>query len=252
MKIVVCVKQVAVLGDEVEFTDDERDVDPDYLDFALNDWDSFSTEEALQIREQQGGEVVVVTCRPADAADALRRCLAMGADRAIRVWSDELAGRHDPISVARALAPAVEREQPDLVFAGVQSSDSVQGATGVALGELLGLPRVAVVNKIELADGRVTVNRELEGGLADVTEVELPAVLTIQSGINEPRYATLRAIKQAEQQEIEELEPTDLGAPAYTVRRMYPPPKGGGAEMLDGDAAAVAARIAELVRERLR
>ena len=251
MKIVVCVKQVGALGDEVEFTDDERDVDPDYLDYALNEWDSYATEEALRLREAAGdGEVVAVTVGDEDAEDAMRRALAMGADRGVRIWSDELTGA-DPITVARALADVVRSESPDLVLAGVQSSDAVQAATGAALAELLDLPRVAVVTKLELGSGTATAHRELEGGLIDVVEVDTPAVLTIQTGINEPRYATLRAIKQAEQKEIEVREPGDLGTPASRVRRMFVPPKGEGAEMLDGDAAAVAQRIKELVDERM-
>ena len=135
MKIVVCVKQVAVLGDEVEFTADERDVDPDYLDFALNEWDSYATEEALRIREGLGGEgdeVVVVSVGDEKVEDAMRRCLAMGADRAIRI---DYARSADPITVARLLAPVAERESPDLVFCGVQSSDGVQAATGPALAD---------------------------------------------------------------------------------------------------------------------
>jgi electron transfer flavoprotein beta subunit len=252
MKIVVCVKQVAVLGDEVEFTDDERDVDPDFFDFALNEWDSYATEEALRLREAAGdGEVVVVTVGDEEAEDAMRRALAMGADRGVRVWSDELAGA-DPITVARALAEAVREEAADLVLCGVQSSDAVQAATGAALAELLGLPRVAVVTKVELGSGTATVHRELEGGLLDVLEVDVPCLLTIQTGINEPRYATLRAIKQADQKEIAVREPGDLGPPAARVRRMYVPAKGEGAELLDGDAAAVAQRIKELVEERLQ
>jgi electron transfer flavoprotein beta subunit len=249
VKVLVCVKQVAVLGDEVEFTDDERDVDPDYLDFALNEWDSYATEEALRLVEAAGsGEVVVVSVGGDDAEDAMRRCLAMGADRGIRVEAEE---RLDPIQAARALAEVVESESPDLVFAGVQSSDSVQAATGGALAGLLGLPSVAVVTKIELGDGNATVHRELEGGLVDVVEVETPAVLTIQTGINEPRYATLRAIKQAEEKEIDVRDAGDLGAAAYRVRKMFVPPKGEGAEMLDGGAAGVAQRIKEIVQEKM-
>jgi electron transfer flavoprotein beta subunit len=252
LRIVVCVKQVGSLGDEVEFTDDERDVDPDYLDSALNEWDSYATEEALRLREAAGdGEVVTVTVGEEDVEDAMRRALAMGADRGIRVWSDELAGA-DPITVARALAEVVRAENPDLVFCGVQSSDAVQAATGAALAEVLDLPRVAVVTKIELGSGTATVHRELEGGLVDVVEVDTPAVLTIQTGINEPRYATLRAIKQAEQKEIEVREPGDLGTAAARVRRMFVPPKGEGAEMLDGNAAAVAGRIKEIVDDRMK
>jgi electron transfer flavoprotein beta subunit len=252
MKVVVCVKQVGSLGDEVEFTDDERDVDPDYLDYALNEWDSYATEEALRLRDAAGGgEVVAVTVGDEDAEDAMRRALAMGVDRGVRVWSDELAGA-DPITVARALAGVVRDESPDLVLTGVQSSDAVQAATGTALAEVLDLPRVAVVTKLELGNGTATAHRELEGGLVDVVEVDTPALLTIQTGINEPRYATLRAIKQAEQQEIDVREPGDLGVPAARVRRMFVPPKGEGAEILDGDPTAIASRIKEIVEERLK
>ena len=270
MKVVVCVKQVRVLGDEVGFTADGRDVDPDYLDQALNEWDACAAEEALRIRERLGrGEVVAAMCaalRPARAGGgvtagppapevALRRCLAMGVDRAVRVDSDAL----DPISLARALADAVRRESPDLVLCGVQSSDSVQGSTGTALAELLGLPRVAVVTRIEWGgpgSGPATVHRELEGGLIDIVEVDTPALLTVQTGINQPRYATLRAIKQAEQKEIAVVaagngsDPTH-GVCAYRVRRMFVPPKGEGAQMLQGGPAEIARQIAEIVRERL-
>jgi electron transfer flavoprotein beta subunit len=247
VKVVVCVKQVAVLGDEVEFTDDERDVDPDYLDYALNEWDTYATEEALRLSEAAGdGEVVVVSVGPEDAEEAMRRCLAMGAHRGIRIDTDD---RLDPIQLARALAEVVRAESPDLVFAGVQSADSVQAATGTALAELLDLSRVAVVTKIELADGKATVNRELEGGLLDVVEVDTPALFTIQTGINEPRYATLRAIKQAEEKEIEVRQPGDLGESAYRVKKMFVPPKGEGAEMLNGSAADVAQKIKEIVEE---
>ena len=249
MKVLVAVKQVAVLGDEVEFTEDERDVDPDYLDFALNEWDTYATEEALRLVEAAGsGEVVVASVGDEDVEDAMRRCLAMGADRGIRVDTDE---KLDPVQVARALAEVAQGESPDLVFAGVQSSDSVQAATGGALAALLELPSVAVVTKIELGDGKATVHRELEGGLVDIVDVDTPAVLTIQTGINEPRYATLRAIKQAEEKDIDVRQPGDLGEPAYRVRKMFVPPKGDGAEMLDGGAAEVAHRIQEIVQERL-
>ena len=249
MRIVVCVKQVLALGDEVEFADDGLDVDPDYLEPALNEWDSFAAEEALRLRERLGGEVILVTCGGEGSEKALRRCLAMGADRAIRVEGVE---GHDPISIARALAEVVRGESPDLVLCGVQSSDSVQAATGTALAELLGLPRVAVVTKLDWdGSGPATVHRELEGGLIAITEVDTPALLTIQTGINEPRYANLRAIKQAEQVEIDVRQASDGGSPDYRVRRMFAPPKGEGAEILDGNPAEVARRIAEILQERL-
>ena len=182
-----------------------------------------------------------------EAEGALRRCLAMGADRAIRVDAEP----RDPVSTARALAEVVAAESPDLVLTGVQSADSVQGSTGAALAELIGLPRVAVVTKLDWSgSGPATVDRELEGGLVDVVEVDTPALLTIQTGIKQPRYANLRAIKQAEQHEIAVVD-ADAGEPAYRVRRMFTPPRGAGAELLNGSPAEVAERIVELVRERL-
>jgi len=247
VRVVVCVKQVRLLGDEVEFTDDGRDVDPDYLDAALNEWDSYATEEAVRLREARGGEVVAVTYGSKESEAALRRCLAMGADRAVRV---EGPHAHDPIAVAHGLADVVRDESPDLVLCGVQSSDAVQAATGTALAELVGLPRVAVVTKLEVGDGSASVRRELEGGLVDVVDVDLPAVLTIQTGINEPRYANLRAIKQAEQVEIAVRQAPETQA-GSRIRRMYVPERGEGAEMLGSDAAGVARRIAEIVKERV-
>ena len=205
-------------------------------------------EEALRVRERLGaGEVVAITVGDEEAESALRRCLAMGADRAVRIDAEPL----DPISTARALAPAVAAETPDLVLAGVQSADSVQGSTGTALAELVGLPRVAVVTRLEWdGSGPARADRELEGGLVDVVEVETPALLTIQTGINQPRYANLRAIKQADQQEIKVVA-AETGEPAYRVRRMFTPPRGEGAQLLDGGPAQVAERILELVQERL-
>jgi electron transfer flavoprotein beta subunit len=247
MKVLVCLKQVATVGDEIELTADGRDVDPDYVEWSLNEWDGYAVEEALRLRERHGGEVVAVSAGAAVAKDALRRALAMGADRAIHVDVEA----PDPLSVAAALARVAAREGADLVLAGAQSSDAVQAAVGSALAAHLGVPCVAVVIEVAWTPGdrSARVVRELEGGLHEVVEVETPAVLTIQTGINEPRYATLRAIKQAEQQEIERVGPGEGGCRAYSVRRMFPPPKAEGAQMLDGPPAAIAERVAELVRE---
>jgi len=250
MKLVVCVKLVKVLGDEVEFTPDGRDVDPEYLEAALNEWDACALEEALRIRERLGdAEVVAVTAGDKRSEEALRRCLAIGADRAVRVESVVF----DPLSTARALAAAVAPESANLVLCGVQSSDSVQGSTGTALSELLSLPRVAVVRKLDWGGfGPATIHRELEGGLVDVVEVDTPAVVTIQTGINQPRYATLRAIKLAEQQEIAVIAGPGDGEPAYHVRRMFSPPKGEGAQMLKGSPGEIASQIAGIIKERLK
>ena len=261
MKIVVTVKEVAVLDEEFELLEDRPGVEPDAIEWDLNEWDNFSLEEAFQLREAAGdGEVVVVSVGGEEAEDGLRACLAKGADRAVRIWDDALEGA-DPLAVARVLTPAVARESPDLVLCGVQSSDGVHSATGVALAEHLGLPRVAVVKALDYDAGAGTaaVERELEGGLVELLRVRLPALLTIQTGINEPRYATLRAIKQAKEKQLDVVGLGDLGldsgaveaAAGARVRSMTHPDTGEGAEMLDGPAPEVAARIAEIVKERM-
>ena len=220
MKIVVPVKQVAALDDEFELLDDGSDVDPDFVERDLNEWDAFSLEAALQLREATGddGEVVVVTVGDDEAEEALLGCLARGADRAVRIWDDSLAGA-DPLAVARVLAGAVGREGADLVLCGVQSSDAVNGATGVALAGYLELPHVAVIKRLDYdpASSTATVKRELEGGLVEVLRVRTPALLTIQTGINEPRYANLRAIKQAREKPLEVTTPDELGVDSGAI-----------------------------------
>ncbi len=261
MKIVVPVKQVAALDDEFELLEDGSGVDPDFLELDLNEWDAFSLEAALQLRESTGeGEVVVVTVGDDEAEEALLGCLARGADRAVRVWDDALAGA-DVLAVARVLAAAVQRESPDLVLCGVQSSDAVNGATGVALAGYLEMPHVAVVKQLDYdAAGSVaTVKRELEGGLVEVLRVRTPALLTIQTGINEPRYANLRAIKQAREKPLEVSTPDELGVDSAAVaaaagsrrRGLEHPERGDSAEMIEGSPSEVAARIVEIVRDRM-
>ena len=261
MKIVVAVKQVAALDEDFTIRADGRDVDPDCLIRDLNEWDDFSLEEAVKIKEAAGGagvEVVVVSVGPDEADESLRKCLAKGADRAVRIWEDAVEGS-DPIAIARMLAAVARRESPDLLFAGVQSSDHSFAATGIAAAGLLGWPHAAVVAKLDLApDARTaTVRRELEGGLLQEVAIELPAVLTIQAGINTPRYASLRSIKQAATKPIEVLALADLGLSAADVgesgslsrvRRMYVPEKGRAA-LIEGTPAEQAVKLASIIRE---
>ncbi len=174
----------------------------------------------------------------------------MGVERAVRIEGVE---ELDPFTVARALADAVADENPGLALCGAQSSDSVQATTGPALATFLGLPSVSVVTKLDWdGSGPAEVHRELEGGTVDVLEVDTPTLLTIQTGINEPRYVTLRAIKQAEQKTIEVHQASERDQSAYRVRRMFVPPRGEGAEMLGDDPLVIARRMHELLQEALK
>ena len=230
MKTVVCVKQVRTLGDEVEFTGDERDVDPDYVELAVNEWDTYAVEEALRVKEATGeGEVVVVTVGGDEAEEALRRCLAMGADRAIRVES-EGAGVEDPLTTARRLAAAVAPESPDLVFTGVQSSDSVQAATGTMLAAFAGpppgggrdearvRPRRQAGDRRPRARGRAHRHRGSghTGGSDDPDRDQRTAL----------RHASCHQAGQS----TGDRRPGRCvgGEPAYRVRRMFVPPRARG------------------------
>lgn len=263
MKTVVPIKMVASVDEEFELLDGSAGIHPGSLDWALNEWDAFSLEAGLLIHESAAGaehELIVVTVGDEDSEEGLLACLAKGADRAVRVWDEQLPAS-DPLVVARALAGVVERESPDLVLCGVQSSDAVNGATGVALAGYLDLPHVAVVKRVAWgAEQRtLTVDRELEGGLIETLRIALPALLTIQTGSNEPRYATLRAIKQAANKPLEVCTPGQLGieaaelaaAAGSALRALRPPERRAAAEMLDGSAAEVATRILEIVHDRM-
>jgi electron transfer flavoprotein beta subunit len=261
MKIAVPVKKVAVLDEDFELTDDGRGVDPDAIEWELNEWDSYSLEAALLLAESvEGSEVSVLTVGDEEAEEPLLGCLARGADSAVRIWDERLADV-DSLAIASVLAAALRDDRPDLVLCGVQSSDAAHSATGIALAGLLGLPHVAVVKSLEIgpSGSTATVGRELEGGVIETVEVDLPALLTIQTGINSPRYATLRAIKQARAKPLRELDLEQLGlsweqvegAAGHRVRHLHAPDAGGRAEMIEGDAGEVAERIADLIKDRV-
>ena len=260
MKILVAVKQVAALDEDFSIRDDGRDVEADFFIRDLNEWDDFSLEEAVKIKEAAGGavEVIVVSIGPQEVDESLRKCLAKGADRAIRVWDAAIEGS-DSIAIARILAAVAKREAPQMVFAGVQSSDQAFASTGIAAAAFLDWPHAAVVSSLSYSPGAKSAvfRRELEGGLLHEVELQCPAVLTIQLGINTPRYASLRSIKQAAAKPIEVLSLADVAlqsaevgeaGSSSRVRRMYIPDK-GRAQLIEGDAAQQAARLAEIIRE---
>jgi electron transfer flavoprotein beta subunit len=260
MKILVTVKQVAALDEDFTIREDGRDVDADFLIRDLNEWDDFSLEEAVKIKEAatEPVEVVAVSVGPEEVDESLRKCLAKGADRALRVWNAAIQCS-DPIAIARVLAAVAKRESPALLFAGVQSSDQAFAATGIATAAFLDWPHAAVVSYLGYTPGAKSAifRRELEGGLLHEVEIQCPAVLTIQLGINTPRYASLRSIKQAAAKPIEVLSLADLKLGAgdvgeagslSRVRRMYVPDR-SRAQLIEGDAAQQAQRLAEIIRE---
>ena len=262
MKILVAVKQVASLDEDFEIRADGKDVESDFLVRDLNEWDDYSLEEAVKIKEAAttAVEVVAVCVGAQEADEVLRKCLAKGADRVIRVWDEAIEGS-DSIAIARVIAAVAKREKPDMLFAGTQSSDHAFASTGIATAALLGWPHAAVVSNLTYAPGAKTAvfRRELEGGLLHEMRIECPAVLTIQLGINTPRYASLRSIKQAAAKPIDVLALEDLGLGASDVgeggslsrvRRMYIPEK-GRAQMIEGSVQEQAARLAEIIKEQV-
>jgi electron transfer flavoprotein beta subunit len=262
MKVLVTVKEVAEVADDFEIAD--LDVDPKYLEYDLNEWDEYAVEEAVQLAEasDEDVEVVSVTVGPERSEETIRMALAKGVDRAVRVWDEALADATilDVGVKTQILRAVVEEEDPDLVLSGVQANDDAFGATGVSLASDLGIEWAAVVNALDeeavLEEGVAKIHRELEGGVDELSEVDLPAVLTIQTGINEPRYASLRGIRQAQSKEIAPKTLSDLGLEAadvesdLTLTDMYEPETESDATYYEGDAAEQASQLAETLREK--
>ena len=259
MKILVTVKEVATVDDEFEI--DGTSISDRYLGADLNEWDDYAIEEAVQLKEAGvADEVVAVTIGPEDCEQTIRQALAKGADRAIRIW-DEALEAVDLLEVgakADILEAVVADEDPDLVLTGVQAGDDSFAATGVALADAIGFQWAAVVNGLELEEGDETasVRRELEGGVEELSEVDLPAVLTIQTGINEPRYASLRGIRQAQRKELDTVGLADLGIDddriegRLTLTDMYEPETESDVTVFEGSAEDTAGELAELLRDK--
>jgi electron transfer flavoprotein beta subunit len=278
MKILVAVKQVARLRDDFAVRAAEAadargsavTLTPDALEWSANEWDAFSLEAALTLRDDAvrdaagGVEVIAVTVGDERSEPALRTALAIGADRAIRVWDEALDGvldGADPLSVARLLAALAMAESPQLILCGAQSADTANAATGVALAGLLDFAHVAVVSAVE-RDGEgelLTVQRELEGGADELLRISMPALLTVQSAVNAPRRPNLRAIKHARAAVVTVLGLDVLGLDAGTLTAeagartagLYARPAGGGATLLEGSPAELGARIAAIVDEAI-
>ncbi|MFU8795520.1 MAG: electron transfer flavoprotein subunit beta/FixA family protein, partial [Dethiobacteria bacterium] len=210
MKMFVCIKYVPDTSEaEVKVNPDGVTVDSARFSFDINDADNYAVEESVLIKEAKEGDITVVSIGPKQSDVMIRMAMAKGCDQAVRIEDDRIA-THDPLMVAKVLAGAIKGQEFDLVLTGCMASDDGHMSTGVALAEELGVSHASMVKKVELLDGKVRAHRELEGGLLEVVELELPAVLTIQTGINEPRYAPIRGIRLAQKKELKVVSLDDL------------------------------------------
>lgn len=260
MKIVVCIKQVPERDSRLRIDSDGVSIDDSGIATDINESDQYALEAGLRLAESQGGEVVVACVGPEGAEEAIRRALAMGAARALHLDDPEFDGG-DSASTARALAAAVESENPDVVLTGLQSDDDGWAQTGVLLAARLGWPSATLIMEIEPDGDHLKVKRELEGGWFQSVRLPVPAVLTIQSGISAVRYATLKGIMGAKKKEIRKLGPADLGIPVdevgsagrrVTIRRLYVPEKTATAEMIEGDAPEAAATLVDKLQKEAK
>ena len=248
MKIAVAIKQVPLRDAPLRVNPAGTWIEEDNLSFEINEPDAYALEEALELREKHGGEVIVISAGPARVAQTLREALAKGADRGIHVDVATPVATLDTLHVANLLAEALRAEAPDLILTGLQSDDLGYGQTGVILAELLGLPSSTIIMQVEMQPGKVRVKRELEDGWFQHIEMPLPAVLTIQSGLNKLRYATLMGIKKAKTKEIKVIPAAAAGTPSAVIEKIYAPEKGKQGQIFTGDPKTAAAQLVEKLR----
>ena len=254
MKIAVCIKQVPTREWQPRIDDTRRGVREQDASFEMNEPDAYALEEALRLREKHGGEVVVCTAGPARASQVLREALARGADRGVHVEHDRLASviAADPFVVAGTLAAAIRDEAFDLVLTGLQSDDQGTAQTGVILAERLGLPHATIVMDVQVQPASVRVKRELEGGWFQWVEMPLPALLTIQSGINQLRYATLKGIMAAKKKAIRKVVASTLPDSRVATVGLDVPRKTKQTHMISGSPADAAKDLVRRLREDAR
>ncbi len=244
MNIIVLAKHAPDPESEIRVGEDGKRVDERGLVWDINDWDRYAIEEAIQIKENKGGEVVVVGVGEA-CEDTLRKCLAMGADRAIKIPCDSTL---DAYQTAEVIKEAIKDENFDLIIAGYQSQDLNNALVGSLLAGMLDLPFATAVTALEVEDSSVRVKRELEGGYNEEVVLPLPCLVTVQSGLNEPRYVSIMGIKRAKTKELKEvsLQPTTQ---TLEVEKVYLPPV-KKAEMIEGSPDEVAKKLIEILKER--
>jgi len=252
MEIVVPVKMVPDLVEELEVDAEGRDLDRSFLKLRLNEFDEHAVEEALLLKERHGGRVAVVALDTAEVDEALYTCLAKGADRAIKVPGDFAAGVSSHAAAA-ALASVIRGLPHDLILTGVQAADDRDGQVGILLAEALGLPHVSVVSGVEpVGERAVTARQEYAGGVMAEFEVDLPCVLGIQAAREAPRYAPVSKVRQVMKTVTLEEVPAagELPGPGSTVVRLARPERGGGAQVLEGSPEEVADRLVSILRDK--
>jgi electron transfer flavoprotein beta subunit len=257
VKIIVCLKQIPLRDSVLRLNATSTWIDEAGASFEVNEPDVYALEEGLRLKESQGGEVIVCTLGPARATQAIKEALAKGADRALHL-EDATFQNLDAQGTAKALAAAIRSENPDLVLTGLQSDDFGFAQTGVILAELLGLPHSTIIMEIQAQGDHLKVKRELEGGWFQWIEMPLPAVLTIQSGINKPRYATLKGIMAAKNKPIQKLTARDLGLdadvlkPRQTISRLYVPKKSAQTQFIEGSPKEIAVQLVDKLKNEAR
>ncbi len=258
MEILVCVKRVPDTSEnEIELNNAGNDIDRDDLVYSVNEWDNYAVEEAIQIVDKVGGSVTVVSVGNDESEEVVRREMAMGAEKGL-LLSDDAFENSDGRGVAAILKAAVEKGSYDLIMTGAQA-DAGAGEIGGMLAAMLDYPYASLVNTIEVQEGKLTVGREIEGGNQEMNEIDLPCVLSIQTGINEPRYVGIRGIRKVASVEIPTLGTADLGLDAASVgdagakvKRLdyFVPDTGEGAEMLEGSTEEIIGKLIELLKAK--
>jgi len=255
MNIIVCIKRVP-LTQEVDLEVDElkKDIKRDTLAYVINDWDNYCIEEAVLLKEKFGGTVTAITVGHEDDEEILRRALAMGADKSIRIEPGEQG--LDGFTISKILAKTIRDLEYDLILTGVQADDDNTAMVGIMLAEELGLSHAAVVTGIESEGNDATIRVELEGGMDEVSKIKLPSLLTIQTGINEPRYVSIMGIRKARKKELVVINVEDLGlseddlTQRTIIEEVFLPPETEGAEMIAGDSSSVAGQIIQIIKEK--
>jgi len=254
VKIAVCIKQVPAKDAPLRIAESGVWIRETDIGFEMNEPDTFALEEALRLKEKHGGEVVALSMGPERAKQTIKEALAKGADRGIHVIDDKFF-LLDPLGAAQSLAAVLRKESFDLILTGLQSDDQGFGQTGVLLAELLGLPHATLIMQIEVRDAVIKVKRELEAGWFQWVELPLPAVLTIQSGINKVRYASLKGIMAAKKKDIATIPRESLGIvhePTERIERIYVPQKTKKTEFITGTPKEAAAKLLEKLRHEAR